>query len=95
SRTSAANIRKGLTYLTNILVRIGIFSNYRQTFWKMAKPALKAGNIENLIHIGLRSVMLLLRFYPQEVLGRSSELYIWKYIYEKNFVSQSSFLRWV
>ncbi|MBN3877613.1 MULTISPECIES: B12-binding domain-containing radical SAM protein [unclassified Nostoc] len=53
SRTSAANIRKGLTYLTNILVRIGLFSNYRQTFWKMAKPALKAGNIENLVHVGL------------------------------------------
>ena len=53
ARTSAANIRKGLTYLSNILLRIGIFSNYRQTFWKMAKPALKAGNIENLIHVGL------------------------------------------
>jgi radical SAM superfamily enzyme YgiQ (UPF0313 family) len=53
SRASGANIRKGLTYLTNILLRIGIFSNYRQTFWKMAKPALKAGNIENLIHVGL------------------------------------------
>ena len=53
SRTSGANIRKGLTYLTNILLRIGIFSNYRQTFWKMVKPALKAGNIENLIHVGL------------------------------------------
>ncbi|MEH1931915.1 MAG: hypothetical protein V7K14_02620 [Nostoc sp.] len=47
------------------MLRIGIFSHYRQTFWKMAKPALKAGNIENLIHIGLRSVMLLLRFYPK------------------------------
>ncbi len=53
SRASAANIRKGLTYLANILLRIGIFSNYRQTFWKMAKSALKAGNIENLIHVGL------------------------------------------
>ncbi|MEH2261331.1 B12-binding domain-containing radical SAM protein [Nostoc sp.] len=53
SRTSGANIRKGLTYLSNILLRVGIFSNYRQTFWKMAKPALKAGNIENLIHVGL------------------------------------------
>ncbi|NEU79558.1 B12-binding domain-containing radical SAM protein [Nostoc sp. UIC 10630] len=53
ARTSGANIRKGLTYLTNILLRIGLFSNYRQTFWKMAKPALKAGSIENLIHVGL------------------------------------------
>ena len=53
ARTSWANIRKGLTYFTNILLRVGVFSNYRSTFWKMAKPALKSGNIEGLIHVGL------------------------------------------
>jgi radical SAM superfamily enzyme YgiQ (UPF0313 family) len=53
ARTSGANIRKGLTYMVNILLRVGLFGNYRQTFWKMALPALKAGNIENLIHVGL------------------------------------------
>lgn len=53
ARTSWANIRKGLTYLTNILLRVGVLGNYRQTFWKMAKPALKTGDIENLIHVGL------------------------------------------
>jgi radical SAM superfamily enzyme YgiQ (UPF0313 family) len=53
ARTSWANIRKGLTMLTNILLRVGVFGNYRKTFWKMAKPALKAGNIEDLIHVGL------------------------------------------
>ncbi|MBE9206987.1 B12-binding domain-containing radical SAM protein [Nostoc sp. LEGE 06077] len=53
ARTSWANIRKGLTYLTNILLRVGVLGNYRQVFWQMAKPALKSGNIENLIHVGL------------------------------------------
>jgi len=53
ARTSWANIRKGLTILSNILIRIGLFSDYRQTFWKMAKPALKTGNIEAVIHVGL------------------------------------------
>lgn len=53
ARTSAANIRKGLTYLGNILLRVGLLSNYRKTFWKMALPALKSGNIERIIHIGL------------------------------------------
>ena len=53
ARTSSANIRKGLTYLTNILLRVGLFSNYRKTFWKLAYPKLKAGNIESLIHVGL------------------------------------------
>ncbi|WP_315788990.1 B12-binding domain-containing radical SAM protein [Fischerella sp. JS2] len=53
ARTSGANLRKGLTYMVNILLRVGLFGNYRQTFWKMALPQLKAGNIENLIHVGL------------------------------------------
>lgn len=53
ARTSGANIRKGLTLITNILLRVGILGNYRKTFWKMALPALKAGNIERLIQIGL------------------------------------------
>ena len=53
ARTSWSNIRKGLTLLTNILLRVGLFSHYRETFWKMARPALKTGDIESLIHIGL------------------------------------------
>lgn len=53
ARVSGKNIRKGLTYLANILIQVGLFSNYRQTFWKLAKPALKKGQIDRLIHIGL------------------------------------------
>ncbi|HEY9725937.1 MAG TPA: B12-binding domain-containing radical SAM protein [Chroococcales cyanobacterium] len=53
ARVSKENIRKGLTLLTNILLRVGVFSHYRKTFWNMAYPKLKAGKIENLIHISL------------------------------------------
>ncbi len=53
ARVSPANIRKGLTLLANILVRVGLFGNYRKTFWKMALPALKAGEIEHLISVAL------------------------------------------
>ncbi|MEC4805215.1 MAG: B12-binding domain-containing radical SAM protein [Jaaginema sp. PMC 1079.18] len=53
ARVSKANVIKGLTMLSNILLRVGAFGNYRQTFWKFAKPALKSGNIEALIHVGL------------------------------------------
>lgn len=53
ARTSRANILKGLRLMKNILLRVGLFSSYRKTFWKMARPALKAGEIENLIHVGL------------------------------------------
>ncbi len=53
ARVSWSNIRKGLTILSNILLRVGVLSNYRRTFWRMAKPALKAGKIESVIHVGL------------------------------------------
>jgi len=53
ARTSRANIIKGLTMLSRILLKVGIFSNYRQPFWKIAKPALQTGKIERVIHIGL------------------------------------------
>lgn len=53
ARVSWANIKKGLRILTNILLRVGIFGNYRKTFWNMARPAFKAGKIEQVIHVGL------------------------------------------
>lgn len=52
-RISWSNLRKGLTILANLLVRVGMLSPYRKTFWQMALPLLKSGKIENLIHIGL------------------------------------------
>ncbi|XGV95245.1 MAG: B12-binding domain-containing radical SAM protein [Leptolyngbya sp. BL-A-14] len=53
ARLSKKNIRKGLWIMGNLILRIGVLSNYRKTFWRMAGPKLKTGNIENLIHIGL------------------------------------------
>ncbi len=53
ARTSPENIKRGLTILANILLRVGVFSHYRRTFWQLAKPALQAGRIESVIHVGL------------------------------------------
>lgn len=53
ARTSWKNIRKGLRLLHSILLKVGVLSHYRRTFWQMAGPKLKAGKIENLIHVGL------------------------------------------
>ncbi len=53
ARASKSNIKKGLTYLANILLRAGVLSHYRKTFWKLAWPALKKGKIEQIIHVGL------------------------------------------
>lgn len=55
ARLSRANILKGLTVLGNLLTRVGLFGNYRRTFWNMAIPSLKTGAIESLIHVGLVS----------------------------------------
>jgi radical SAM superfamily enzyme YgiQ (UPF0313 family) len=51
--TSWTNLRKGLTLMTNLLLRVGLFGAYRQAFWRMALPALKAGKVERLLQVGL------------------------------------------
>lgn len=53
ARASRANILKGLTMLSKILLQTGIFSDYRSTFWQLAGPLLRQGKIEQVIHIGL------------------------------------------
>ena len=44
-----------LRIVANIIVRVGILSDYRATFWAMAKARLAKGEIEPLIHIALVS----------------------------------------
>lgn len=53
ARVNAANIRRGLTCLFNLFLRVGLLGPYRRVFWRMAWPALKTKKIEELIHIGL------------------------------------------
>jgi radical SAM superfamily enzyme YgiQ (UPF0313 family) len=53
ARLNGANIRKALTCLGNIFLHVGILADYRRTFWRMAWPALRKGQIEELIHIAL------------------------------------------
>jgi len=52
-RASWANLRKGVRIMANLLLRVGVFADYRKTFWAMARPLLKAGRIEDVIHVGL------------------------------------------
>jgi radical SAM superfamily enzyme YgiQ (UPF0313 family) len=53
ARLNLPNIRKALTCLFNIVLHVGILSDYRRTFWRMALPALRKKQIEELIHIAL------------------------------------------
>jgi radical SAM superfamily enzyme YgiQ (UPF0313 family) len=50
-RESWDNMKMGFGLLGRIIWRVGIRGDYRRTFWRMAWPALKAGKIEQLIHI--------------------------------------------
>jgi hopanoid C-2 methylase len=54
-RESWTNMRMGFGLLARIVWRIGVRGRYRRTFWRMAWPALRAGKIEQLIHIAVVS----------------------------------------
>jgi radical SAM superfamily enzyme YgiQ (UPF0313 family) len=53
ARLNGPNIRKALTCLANIFLHVGLLGSYRSVFWQMARPALRHGRIEEIIHIGL------------------------------------------
>jgi hopanoid C-2 methylase len=53
ARASWANVRKGMRILANLLLRAGVTADYRAIFWRHAWPLLRAGRIEELIHVGL------------------------------------------
>jgi len=53
ARASWSNIATGLRIMKNLFLRVGAQSDYRRTFWNLALPLLRAGRIEDLIHIGL------------------------------------------
>jgi radical SAM superfamily enzyme YgiQ (UPF0313 family) len=55
ARVNAKNIRRGLRLLANIVWNVGIRSDYRRTFWEMALPALRRGDIAGVLHVALVS----------------------------------------
>lgn len=52
-KISFANIYRGFSTLAKLMVRVGLFSNYRRIFWKMAWPCLRQLDIEDVIHVSL------------------------------------------
>jgi radical SAM superfamily enzyme YgiQ (UPF0313 family) len=54
-RASWSNVMMGFGLLGRILWRIGVRSDYRRTFWRLARPALRAGKIELVIHVAVVS----------------------------------------
>jgi hypothetical protein len=54
-KLSVTNVWRGLSTLAKLILRVGILSDYRKIFWKMAIPAFKQGDIETVIHVSLVS----------------------------------------
>jgi hypothetical protein len=58
----------GFAMLGRIFWRVGVRGDYRRTFWRMAWPALRAGQVEALIHTAVVSHHLI-RFTRECVQG--------------------------
>jgi hopanoid C-2 methylase len=54
-RASWANVRMGLGILARLIWRVGVIGRYRRTFWRLAWPCLKSGDVEPLIHTAVLS----------------------------------------
>ncbi len=54
-RASWRNVRMGLALLGRIMIRIGVLGNYRRVFWRLALPALRKGQVAELIQTAVVS----------------------------------------
>jgi hopanoid C-2 methylase len=52
ARLTRSNLKRGLTLVANLLVRVGVLADYRRPFWRMAWQAIKRGQIEALFGVG-------------------------------------------
>ena len=52
-RVEKADVMHGFALLARILWRVGVLSDYRRVFWRMAWPNLRRANIDAVIHVGL------------------------------------------
>src|SRR3984957_16427816 len=52
ARLTRSNLKRGLTLMANLLVRVGLLADYRRPFWRMAWQAIKRGQIEALFGVG-------------------------------------------
>jgi radical SAM superfamily enzyme YgiQ (UPF0313 family) len=54
-KANLRNMIRGFTTLAKLIWIVGLRSDYRRTFWKMARPALRHLDIEDIIHVSLVS----------------------------------------
>jgi radical SAM superfamily enzyme YgiQ (UPF0313 family) len=58
-RATKANMKRGLKLLFNLLLRVGLFADYRRPFWRLAKKAYERGEVGTLLGVGFVSYHLI------------------------------------
>jgi hopanoid C-2 methylase len=71
ARVNAFNIWKGVNIMARILWHVGLRSDYRKRFWKMAWPNIKKGRIEEIIHTAVVSHHMIL--FARECISGEAE----------------------
>jgi hopanoid C-2 methylase len=51
-KLTIANLRRGLVLAVNVVLRVGILSDYRRPFWRAARKALRRGQIDSVLSMG-------------------------------------------
>jgi hypothetical protein len=46
------NLRRGLVLAFNVALRVGLLSDYRRSFWRAARYALRRGQIDAVLGMG-------------------------------------------
>jgi radical SAM superfamily enzyme YgiQ (UPF0313 family) len=50
---SLADLRRGVPILARVLWRVGVRADWRREFWRVALPALRRGQVEEVVHVAL------------------------------------------
>lgn len=70
-KVTAADLRKGIRVIGKLLLKVGLRADYRAVFWKLARPMIRAGRIEDLIHVAVVAHHLI-RFSRDAAAGREN-----------------------
>jgi hopanoid C-2 methylase len=70
-RLTRANVKRGLTLLVNLLVRVGMLANYRRALWRTARVAIDCGEFPSLLSVGFVSYHLI-EFTREALRGRQN-----------------------
>jgi hopanoid C-2 methylase len=53
ARLNAGNLRRAVVILAKLFARVGLFSDYRRSFWRFAWESLRAGRVGDFIAVSL------------------------------------------